>query len=204
MNKVIASAGLTVLSLTQGELVGTGDEQLIAVARKPMETKLGEPPEVANPYKLVPEVRASRIEESCGEITASKAIAQVFSSTYDRLCGVSLVLATYGRIVTGKGIFHLKEYHSGEDIFTVEFELSTVGNNRVRYFFFPPIADSKGRTFYFELECPYSNPGNAITAWKTSHSTSDSGQFMENHTISTGALVYTLFYSIDGSFPYPR
>lgn len=104
-----------------------------------------------------------------GEIMGSFTAGQTFVSPYPGLHRIDVVLATYGRSITGKATFNLATAPSGGTrLVSIEFDASQVVNNHVRSFEFSPIGDSSGKTYFFYLEAPDSLPGNAITAWTDS------------------------------------
>ena len=130
-----------------------------------------------------------------GEIYGEAKIGQTFVAEYNNLSAIEVLLATYGRENSGEFIFHLKnDVSSEEDLFRYKGDISRVKNNKYNNFWFPKIRSSKGKKFYFYLEAPQSQPGNAITIWSNSEDIYKEGEKIVNGVISEGDLVFKTAY----------
>lgn len=80
-----------------------------------------------------------------------------------------MLLATYGRTNSGPVTFNLTT-GPGEKtkIFSTSFDAAGVKDNQYYSFKFPTLNDSQGKTYFFYLEAPGAQTGNAITAWTDS------------------------------------
>ena len=130
-----------------------------------------------------------------GEIFGENTVGQTFVSREANLNGIEVMLATYDRKNTKLVIFHLRESpQSSVDIFREEIAASDVTDNAWHSFRFPPLEDSKGKSYYFYLESPESRLGNAITAWMSSTNAYDGGALMRNHQPDEGDLAFRTYY----------
>lgn len=120
--------------------------------------------------KSVEDVRTVQSEHSdtVGELLSSNTVGQTFVAEYDGLSSVEVLLATYARGNSGLLIFHLRSSLDATDLVTFTFDAANVRDNAYYVFEFPPLPDSAGRAFYFQLEASEAEPGNAITVWGTS------------------------------------
>jgi len=104
--------------------------------------------------------------KSVGELLASTEAGQTFTAEHSGLFLVEVRLATLARENTGPVVFHLKTSpDAAGDLFTTTIEAADLEDNAYYAFEFPPLPDSAGRSFYFCLEAPEAEPGNAITVW---------------------------------------
>jgi len=136
-------------------------------------------------------------DQPVGEILPQRVIGQTFVAKQDQLRAVSVLLATYGRDTQGPLIFHLQEIREEfrtADLATVEIDLSDVEDNAWRIFSFPPIQNSEGKTYYFYLESPGVQSGDAITAWSTASETYPRGSLYIEHAPQSGDLSFMLYY----------
>lgn len=135
-----------------------------------------------------------------GEIYGNKKIGQSFIADYNNFSAVEVLLATYNRKNTGEFIFHLKNDVSiKDDLFHYRGDLDKVKDNSYFRFQFPKIKDSKGKKYYFYLEAPDSQPGNAITIWSN---TEDlwreyrEGERIINGEVREGDLTFKTAYDV--------
>ncbi len=106
--------------------------------------------------------------KSVGELLASTEAGQTFTAEHSGFSLVEVRLATLARANTGPVVFHLRESPDASvDLFVTTIEAADVKDNAYHIFEFPPIRDSIGRSFYFGLESPDAEQGNAITVWGT-------------------------------------
>ena len=99
-----------------------------------------------------------------GELVGSATAGQTFVSASPGLARVEVLMASYGRQVTGSLIFHLRAApDAAQDLVMLVCDASQVRENTFYVFGFPPIRDSAGRSLYFYVEAPQARPGNALT-----------------------------------------
>jgi hypothetical protein len=153
-------------------------------------------PDFKKTSTLVMDSSQDESDFSPGEIVKGMEIGQTFYCNNDNLARIKVMLATYNRENHQDVIFHLKKSpDSEEDIYTEKFNASEVIDNAYRSFDFPPIPDSKGKTFYFSLESPQSNNRDAITVWAVSENKYNMGQIYINRKKIDGDLRFiTYFY----------
>ncbi|MEA3346429.1 MAG: hypothetical protein U9Q78_09365 [Chloroflexota bacterium] len=138
----------------------------------------------------------SRSIQPVGEIRGSRTVGQTFVASHDELSRVDVQLATYARRNTQPVIFHLRSAPSAStDIATIAFEAEEVRDNAYRPFRFSPITDSEGRSFYFFLESPTSEPGDAITMWHSPDDVYEEGELYINGRRQGGDLAFRTYYN---------
>jgi hypothetical protein len=104
-----------------------------------------------------------------GEIWGEREVGQSFYATHDNLAQICVRVATYRRVNDRDVIFHLKESADApRDLVTQYVNAAEFQDNGWYPFTFPPIPASAHKSFYFSLESPASEPGNAITVWTNS------------------------------------
>lgn len=131
-----------------------------------------------------------------GETYGEAKIGQTFVADYNNMTAIEVLLATYNRKNTGELIFHLKkDVRSQEDLFHYRGDISRIKDNRYFRFRFPKIKGSKGEKFYFYLEAPLSQPGNAITIWFNPEDLYREGEKFVNGVASEGDLVFKTIYN---------
>ena len=98
-------------------------------------------------------------------LAASSVLGQTFEMDCDGLNQIEVTLGTFDYPHNQPITFHLTTDTSGQEILFAEtFDGVTVEDQQQRRFFFEPIADSAGRSFFFFITSPTSTPDNAITA----------------------------------------
>lgn len=141
------------------------------------------------------DVRQEESNIAAGEITGETEIGQTFYSNFNNLTRIDVMLATYNRENSQEVIFHLKKSPSDkEDLYTEIFDASGVEDNAYRTFKFPPIPDSRGKTFYFSFESPLSKEGTAITIWTSKQDKYEKGEMYINGKISMGDLRFITYF----------
>jgi len=128
-----------------------------------------------------------------GEIYSSIRIGQSFISPANALCRIDILLATYLRENDRDVIFHLRHAPEGEDLATIRFNASQVEDNTFHRFDFRPIPHSADQSFYFFLESPDSEPGNAITVWGVTQNVYEEGRAYRNHRPRGGELAFRVY-----------
>ncbi len=129
-----------------------------------------------------------------GEILPGKTFGQTFVSHQPNLCRVDVLMATYRRTNTCDLTFRLQAgYPNGEKVAAITVKGACVQDNKWHTFRFPPLLDSKGRTYYFSLESADAAPGNALTAYR--HSTSELGGRCEDGRLRDGSLAFRTYYT---------
>lgn len=134
-------------------------------------------------------------DKPVGEIVHGKTIGQTFLSRQDNLDGISIMFATFARKNNPDIIFHLKESpEAKQDIFTKTFNASELKDNSFFDIKFPPLKNSKGKRYYFEIESPQAKPGDAVTIWASDKPVYSEGELFENGVKSPGALAFKTYY----------
>jgi len=128
-----------------------------------------------------------------GEIYGAIKIGQSFISPANGLYRIDISLATYARENDREVIFHLRRTPEGEDLVTIRFNAAQVEDNSFYRFEFPSIANSAGQSFYFFLESPDSEPGNAITIWGVVRNVYNEGKAYRNHRPTGGELAFRVY-----------
>jgi hypothetical protein len=105
----------------------------------------------------------TRLTTAVGELKSSVTIGQTFVASYDDLLAVQVSLGSYGRENSGEVLFHLCDQQvDSECLVAIPFDASEITGDMPYRFEFEPISDSAGRSFYFFLEAPAADSGNAL------------------------------------------
>jgi len=152
------------------------------------------PLEIRETKRLVMDSRQDESNFDVGEITEGQEVGQTFICRHDHLTRIQVMLATYARENQQEVIFHLKQSPTAEeDIYTERFNASSVLDNVYRSFDFPPIPDSKGKTYYFFFESPDSKKGDAITLWANANDSYKDGALYLNQEKTNNDLRFMTF-----------
>jgi hypothetical protein len=128
-----------------------------------------------------------------GEILPGETFGQAFVSHQPNLCRIDVLLATYCRTNTCDLTFRLQAgFPASEEVTVITVKGVSVQDNKWYTFRFPPILDSKGRTYHFSLESANATPGNALTAYR--YSTSELGGCYEDGRPGDGSLAFRTYY----------
>ena len=130
-----------------------------------------------------------------GEIHGSITVGQVFTAPHSGLYRLDVLMATYARENTHDVIFHLRSSPEAEgDLAKITINAREIEDNRHRPFIFDPIRDSAGKSYYFFFDSPDSEPGDAITVWRTIKNLYPEGRALRNHRGGGGDLVFLTYY----------
>lgn len=108
---------------------------------------------------------------NAGELTSEVLVGQTFVAQKDNLSGVAVMFATYsGRNNTQPVEFRLREFgpstgsgFASQDVRTAQVQAGQLRDNQFHRFEFDPIAQAKGKTFFFYMVSPASRLGDAVT-----------------------------------------
>jgi hypothetical protein len=132
---------------------------------------------------------------SPGELDGNTQFGQTFVASYADLYRIDVMMSTYGRHNTHDVVFHLKEDLTFQaDLVSMTFSASQVRDKTWQSFTFPPISDSAGRSFYFFLESPTSEPGNAVTVMGKEGDPYLSGQGFINHHPASADMAFRIYH----------
>jgi len=129
-----------------------------------------------------------------GELVAGRRFGQTFRAPFSGLYRVDVLLATYARRNEHPVLFHLSDGPGGPTLVTIEVEAARIQDNAFHRFVFEPIPDSAGREFYFSLEAPQAEPGNAITVWQTDFDSYPHGRAYIDDSPTEGDLAFVAYY----------
>lgn len=130
-----------------------------------------------------------------GEITPQLAVGQSFVPNHNRLSGVAVMMATWGRANNCDVVLHLRPEGTDRDISTQQLKCSAIQDNSWVHINFTPIKDSRGRKFVFLMESANAAPGNAVTGWMASvQGIYPDGNLLLNGKPAPGALRFITFH----------
>ena len=133
--------------------------------------------------------------QHAGEIWGGRTVGQTFVAQHDGLQAVDVLLATFERHNTHPVVFHLREHpNSNDDLRTVTAAASDIVDNAFHRFSFPPIPDSHHQRFYFFIESPASQAGDAVTAWIGPPGSYQKGSLYLEGQAEEGQLAFQLSY----------
>ena len=131
---------------------------------------------------------------AAGEILPGREVGQTFLSTEDRLCGITVALANYGRQNRGTLEFRLYEgWPRSDPIRTVSTAMEGIRGTFARLFPFDPVVGSNAKWYTFTLTSPDGAPGNAVTAWIDRAGRYPFGGRLENGERATGDLGFAVY-----------
>jgi hypothetical protein len=134
-----------------------------------------------------------------GEIWGDREVGQSFYATQDKLAQICIRVATYRRVNDRDLIFHLKESAAANsDLVTQRVNAAELQDNGWYPFTFPPLANSAYKSFYFSLESPASEPGNAITIWTNSGDDYAAGVLYFEGETGSGDLAFITYTTKTG------
>jgi hypothetical protein len=128
------------------------------------------------------------------ELLGGQSFGQSFVSARNDLYRIDLGTATYARTNSAPVVFHLQT-QPGEstDIISVRLPGSEIENERPTSILFSPIPDSVGKRYYFYIESPEAEPGNAITVYANTYDQYVDGSAYRNGAAVVGDLVFTAY-----------
>jgi hypothetical protein len=101
-----------------------------------------------------------------GELVEGRTAGQTFRAQHDGLSAVDLQLATYSHTLGGVVVLHLRQDVTHTvDLATVRLPGAAIADNAWTRFAFPPIPNSRGQSYYVELEHQGGRPGAALTVY---------------------------------------
>ena len=128
------------------------------------------------------------------ELTGPMTFGQSFVSTSGNLYRIDLSTATYARTNSAPVIFHLRSSPTaGSDIYSTAVPGPEIQNDRPTSFLFPPLPDSRGRSYYFFIESPGSEAGNAITVYANENEQYAGGTAYRTGEAVPGDLAFTAY-----------
>lgn len=128
------------------------------------------------------------------ELIGGTSFGQSFISVSNNLYRIDLSTATFSRVNTAPVIFSLKNNpQDTTTIFSIEIPGPDIQNERPTSIEFPLILDSASKSFYFTIESPESNPGNAITVYANEQDQYSDGSAYRNNQVVGGDLVFTAY-----------
>lgn len=129
-------------------------------------------------------------EVPTGELVQGVQFSQSFVSACPRLADIDLYFATYARVNTHPVTIQLIERDSGRILFNQTIDSQTIGDNAWRNFPITPIADSAGKTYLITLTSPESQPGNAVSIWRSKADIYPGGEAAVNSIPINADLVF--------------
>lgn len=132
--------------------------------------------------------------ELWGELIGGDALGQSFISTRDNLYRIDLGTATFARANSAPVIFHLQSGPlASADIVSATLPGPEIQNERPTVIEFTPLTDSMDKTYYFYIESPEAEPGNAITVYANGYDQYAGGSAYRNGRAVAGDLVFTAY-----------
>jgi hypothetical protein len=134
---------------------------------------------------------------SPGELVGDVQFGQTFVAAYPDLCRIDVMLSADGGPNTHQVILHLREdVHDQADILSVPLDVPAVKDGAWQSFTFPPLPDSAGRSLYFYLEAPASQPGDALSVMGSDGDPYRWGQGFINRQPASGDMTFRVYYQM--------
>jgi hypothetical protein len=125
-----------------------------------------------------------------GEIKGDNRPGQTFTSGADNLAQIQVLGATFGGKASGALTFHLKNSPTDPtDLVTSQLDTATLPDNAFWSITFPPIPDSKGRSFYFYVDASDA-PEQPPTLWYNKTDVYSGGTRTQDGKPAEGDLVF--------------
>jgi hypothetical protein len=107
------------------------------------------------------------------------------------------MLSTDGPPNTHQVILHLRQdVNDQADILSVPLDAAAVKDGAWQSFTFPPLPDSAGRSLYFYLEAPASQPGDALSVMGSDGDPYRWGQGFINRQPASGDMTFRVYYQM--------
>jgi hypothetical protein len=156
-----------------------------------------------NPTALVDVRQEGPPERPVGEIFAAYRPGQTFTAGLDNLTAVEVFGATFGRPHGGRLIFHLKTDPTAPvDVATVVVDAAILKDDSWWTFSFPPIAQARGKQFYFYFEAPDVPERQSVTVYYTQQDPYSGGTRMAGGQPQGGDLVFRTLAGPDPADPW--
>jgi hypothetical protein len=121
-------------------------------------------------------------------------IGQTFIAKRDGLARIDIMLGTHGRRNTGSLRFRLWELGTPrQQRADLTIEASEVKNNLYHALRFPPISDSRDKTYYFLLAAPQASPDNCLSAWMNDQNIYREGTYWFRDREAEGDLIFRVY-----------
>jgi hypothetical protein len=131
-------------------------------------------------------------QKPVGYINRHTSIKQSFVGDDDKLLGVDMLLATWGRKNKCDVTLNLLD-KDNIVVATQNIDGQLMADNSWVRFSFPSILNSKGKRYFIEIKSN-GNDDNSISAWQTNESIYTAGQLFVNDNMVSGDLCLKLLY----------
>jgi hypothetical protein len=141
-------------------------------------------------------IEQNKFNSTTGELYGLTTYGQEFRVWQNGLSRIDLLLGTYKRQNTQDIIFHLCEKLENfkfKECVKIIVNASQIKDNEFYSFKFKPLINSKGKSYYFYLESPYSRPGDAITLYTLNSRRCKFGQMYKDNKPTRGSLTFKVF-----------
>jgi 4-amino-4-deoxy-L-arabinose transferase-like glycosyltransferase len=143
------------------------------------------------------------------EIYGDHTVGQTFVARHDNLSRIDVRMATYTRPQLYPVVFVLKESPAAQvELARVIAPPLTVQDNAFYPFSFPPIPNSAGRSYYFEIQAPKAPAERPVTVWYQSGDVyADGGGYLEGRPVVDADMTFRTYYhlgSLDQAVSYFR
>jgi fibro-slime domain-containing protein len=132
---------------------------------------------------------------SYGELIPGRSLGQTFRAQEDYLTGIRIFFSRFPRSFQGEAVFKLKEAPGDStDLYRIPLNMTQI-RGVYHWITFPPIANSKGRSFYFEVSGLTGSSGQVPTLWVNERDIYPDGQaYIDGKPIAgdLGFAVYSL------------
>lgn len=139
-----------------------------------------------------------RLDQATPPLQPSWHVGQTFLSLRPNLQAIEVMLALYGANAVSAGstmTLHLRESpNSPRDLVAVALDLQGRKHNDLLRFEFPPLHDSRGRSYYFQLE---GTPGSRVGVWYATFEAYADGQLYIQDTVQEGDLYFKTYSAYD-------
>jgi len=126
-------------------------------------------------------------------ITGDIYLSQSFIVRTNNLSRIDVMMGTHDRINDKLVYFELRDSQDSDPLIQVEFNAREIMNNLYNRFDFPPIKDSKGRSFRLSFRSPDSTQDNAICLWINDQDIYSEGEFFIKEDAAQGEVIFRTY-----------
>lgn len=128
---------------------------------------------------------------STGEVKGDISVGQTFMARKNNLNEIKVRLVNYWNLDSGELILHMREFSKpGEELVRVKSPITDPIINEWLSFSFPPIEDSKGKTYYFHIEAPQPAEEKSFGVWRSTDDRYEGGASYRNDREEEGDLAF--------------
>lgn len=133
------------------------------------------------------------------DFSADRAIGQTFKAGLDRLNRIDVMLGTHRKTLGGEIVFRLREWpfpaDPAADVRTVRIAGAGIKDNLYQTFSFPPVPNSRGRSYAFEISASNPAPDAPGCVWINETDIYPAGDLLIGGKVNGGDCTFRTYAS---------